>query len=89
MTCHKNALVKLNLDTLTNRHETISLKFAKDGIKYKTLTDLLVKRSETNHREVKKHEAYNVAFANTDRMKDSTVIYLQNLLNEDTNKKTK
>ena len=36
---YENALVKLNLDTLTSRRETISLKFAKDGIKYKTLTD--------------------------------------------------
>ena len=70
--------------------EQISLKFAKDGIKYNTLNDLLFKNENENNliREAKNHEIYNVNFANTERMRKSTIIYLQNLLNKETlNKK--
>ena len=86
---YENALLKLNLDTLASRREKISLKFANDGIINNTLTDLLIKRRENNSniREVKKQETYNVNFANTDRLKQSTIIYLQNLLNQEILKK--
>ena len=65
------------------------MKFANDGIINNTLTDLLIKRRENNSniREVKKQETYNVNFANTDRLKQSTIIYLQNLLNQEKLKK--
>ena len=86
---YEKALLKLNLDTLASRREKISLKFANDGIINNTLTDLLIKRRENNSniREVKKQETYNVNFANTDRLKQSTIIYLQNLLNQEKLKK--
>ena len=86
---YENALLKLNLDTLASRRKKISLKFANDGIMNNTLTDLLMKKREnnTNIREVKKEEKYNVQFANTDRLKNSTIIYLQNLLNQEKFKK--
>ena len=38
-----DGLEKLNLDTLADRREKMSLKFAKDGIKNHTLTDILNK----------------------------------------------
>ena len=83
---YENALLKLNLDTLAYRREQISLKFAKDGIKYNTLNDLLFKNEKENNliREAKNHETYNVNFANTERTRKSTIIYLQNLLNKET-----
>ena len=40
---YENALLKLNLDTLADRRENMSLKFAKDGIKFDTLSDILKK----------------------------------------------
>ena len=86
---YDNALLKLNLDTLAYRREQISLKFAKDGIKYNTLNDLLFKNENENNliQEVKNHETYNVNFANTERTRKSTVIYLQNLLNKEASNK--
>ena len=41
---YEEGLEKLNLDTLSDRREKISLKFAQDGVKFETFTDLLKKR---------------------------------------------
>ena len=79
---YDNALLKLNLDTLESRREKISLKFANDGIKFGTLDDLLLKKQNVLFREAKAQETYNVEFANTERLRKSTVINLQNLLNK-------
>ena len=79
---YDNALLKLNLDTLESRREKISLKFANDGIKFGTLDDLLLKKQNVHFREAKAQETYNVEFANTERLRKSTVINLQNLLNK-------
>ena len=80
---YENALVQLNLDTLADRREKISQKFAIDGIKFNTMSDLLKKKEKNHKMEIKKSEAYDVNFANTERMKKSSIIYLQNLLNND------
>ena len=39
---YENALVKLNLDELAKRREKISLKSAKDCVKFNTMNDLLI-----------------------------------------------
>ena len=80
---YENALIKLNLDTLASRREAISLKFANDGIEHNTLNDLLKKnRRKCKYREVKKQEIYGIKHANTERLRKSTVIYLQSILNK-------
>ena len=70
-------------NTLASRHEAISLKFANDGIEHNTLNDLLKKnRRKCKYREVKKQEIYGIKHANTERLRKSTVIYLQRILNK-------
>ena len=44
--------------------------------------------NEKNHNmETRKEEKYKVEFANTDRKKDSPIIYMQKLLNQNENNK--
>ena len=44
--------------------------------------------NEKNHKmETRKEEKYKVEFAHTDRMKDSPIIYMQKLLNQNENNK--
>ena len=78
-----DGLQKLNLDLLSDRREQISLNFAKDGLKYGTLSDVLKKNENTHDMETRKSEPFDVNFANNERMKKSSVVYLQNLLNNE------
>ena len=80
---YNDALLKLNLDTLAKRRETISLKFAKDGLKFDTLTDLIRKNEKKHPMKIRKSENFNVNFSNTERMKKSSIVYIQNLLNNE------
>ena len=87
---YEDGLEKLNLDTLADRREKMSLKFAKDGIENHTLTDILKNNENFHTMETRYKDQYDVQFANTERLKKSSVIHLQNLLNEDNQKnKTK
>ena len=44
--------------------------------------------NEKNHKmETRREEKYKVEFANTDRKKDSPIIYMQKLLNQNENNK--
>ena len=61
----------------------MSLKFANDGIESNTLNDLLIRNGQkSKFREVKQQEIFRVQYANTERLKKSTVIQLQNQLNK-------
>ena len=79
---YENALLKLNLQTLEARREELCLKFAKDCTKHEKFTDLFPE-NENNHMDTRYHEKYEVLFSNTERMKKSSIIYMQNLLNKE------
>ena len=59
------------------------VKFAKNGIKNNTLKDLFQVTEKTHGMKTRDNDKYKVMFANTDRLKNSSVIMMQNLLNED------
>ena len=61
----------------------LSLEFAKAGLKNKTLTDLFPKQKKHDVIKTRKHENYQVNFANTERLKNSSILYMQNQLNND------
>ena len=80
---YENALIILNLETLENRRKELSRKFAKNGIMNRTLNDLFplkIKKHKMNNRN---KEKYKVDFAHTNRLKNSSVIAMQRLLNEE------
>ena len=80
---YKESLLKVNLHTLEERRETLSLKFAKDCIKYNKLKDLFPENSKDHCMQTRHQEKYKVLHANTDRLKTSSIIQMQNLLNKE------
>ena len=50
------------------------------------MSDLLKKKEKTHNINLRKSEAYEVNFSNRERMKKSSVIYMQNLLNNEKEK---
>ena len=59
------------------------LKFAKSGIKNGKLNDLFPVNEKTHKMKTKDDEKYKVKFANTDRLKNASIITMQNMLNDD------
>ena len=64
------------------------LKFAKSGIKNNTLQDLFPTNDKAHKMKTRNNNKYKVNFANTGRLKNASVITMQNILNEDAKLKT-
>ena len=80
---YESALILLNLDSLQTRRENLNLKFAKTGIRNNKLNDLFPLNDKKHAMKTRKDDKYRVEFANTDRYKNSSIIKMQNMLNED------
>jgi hypothetical protein len=80
---YDNALLKLNMETLKERRTILQLKFAVSGIKHDKLNDLLPIKDKSHEMKTRKYEHYQVDFANTERLKKSSIISMQTQLNED------
>ena len=79
---YTKALNILNLEPLEERRVYLCLKFAQKC----TLNDKTKKMFPTNEKthnmEMRNSEKFQVLHANTERLKKSAVIFMQNLLNE-------
>ena len=80
---YENALTILNLETLENRRKELSRRFANNGIMNGTLNDLFPLNPKKHKMNIRKKEKYKVNFANTGRLKNSSIISMQRLLNEE------
>ena len=80
---YENALLNLNLESLESRRKYLCEKFAKSGIKYNKLQDLFPENNKYRKMETKDQEKYTVRFANKNRLKNSSIVTMQNYLNED------
>ena len=78
---YETALLKLNLQTLEERRKELCLNFAKNSIKNEIFSDLFPTNTVTT--ETRNKEKFIVTRANTDRLRNSSIIYMQNLLNEE------
>ena len=58
-TTYKESLMKLNLDSLSQRRQILCLKFAKAGLKHK---------NKENDMHIRQSEKYQVNFPNTERL---------------------
>ena len=79
---YEDSLQILNLQSLTERRKTLSLKFAKDAVKNGNMNQYFKINKNNHHMKSRSSEKYHVEFANTSRIKNSGIIYMQNLLNE-------
>ena len=82
-TTYEEALLNLNLESLSTRRQSLCLKFAKDGIKHEQLSDLLPMNQKEHNMKTREQEKYFVQFANTKRLKTGSIISMQNYLNDD------
>ena len=83
---YESALLKVDLDDLKTRRENLCLNFAKKCLE-SDKTQELFPLNENNHvMKGRNTEKYQVNFANTDRLKNSSLPYMQKLLNSDVKK---
>ena len=80
-TNYEDALMKLNLDSLHSRRQILCEKFAKSGIKHKKLDDLFPENDIKMKMETRNQEKFVVQFANTERLKKSSIVSMQKQLN--------
>ena len=80
---YEQNLLKLNLQTLEQRRKYLCLKFAKDNIKNDKLRDIFPENKNPNKMKTRHQEAYKVIYSNTNRLKNSSIIDMQHLLNDD------
>ena len=81
-TGYKNALNKLNLPTLSERREQLCLSFAIKCAKNPKTRNMFPLNNKLHAINTRNTEKYQVQHANTERLKSSSIIYMQNLLNQ-------
>ena len=74
---YENALVLSGLKTLKERRKDLCLTFAKRCVKNDKTRDMFPLNNDKT-----KHEKYKVYHANTSRLQNSPIIYMQHLLSE-------
>ena len=79
---YQNALNILNLETLDERRNILCLNFAKRTSKHPKLKKMFPLNEKMHSMKTRKQEKYKVQKAQTERLKRSAVIFMQNLLNE-------
>ena len=80
---YENALLILNLDSIQVSRTTVTLKFAKSGIKNQKLYDLFPQKEKIHNMETRNNEKFELTFANTNRLKNSNIPTMQAYLNDD------
>ena len=79
---YNEALLHLGLQNLELRRKRLSLDFAKRSLADGHFGDLFKKRN-LGDMKLRKRNYYKVTHANTERFKNSPIITMQKLLNED------
>ena len=86
-TDYQNALNILELQTLKERREELCLKFAQKCLSNPKMKVLFPPNNRTHDMKPRSLEHFQILFANTERLKRSPIIYMQTLLNKETERK--
>ena len=78
---YKNALNILELDSLEDRRESLCLEFAKRCLKNEKMKSLFPKNEKSHDMKTRCPEKYEVKYANTERLRNFPILYMQRLLN--------
>ena len=79
---YQNALNRLELLSLDERRQNLSRKFAIKNLNCDKMETYFQDNLKTHIMKTRHPEQHNVTFAHTQRLKDSPIIYMQGLLNE-------
>ena len=83
---YESALELVDLENLSERREQLCLKFAKKCLENKKTENLFPVNKNTHNMKSRMTEKFKVKFAHTERLKQSSIPYMQRLLNSDMNK---
>ena len=79
---YEKRLAKLGLETLSSRRETLCLNFAIKCTKSEKVKNMFPLNEKRHDMETRNEDKFKVQFANTTRLKNSPIVYMQKLLNE-------
>merc|ERR1712208_58434 len=80
---YEDGLLRANLESLKERREKLCKTFAIKCVKSENprVNNIFSKRKTKHGMDLRKDEKYEIKFANTNRLKDSSVPYMQRILN--------
>ena len=78
---YQNALNILDMEKLSDRREELCLSFALKCLKNPKTANMFPENKKTHQMETRDPEKYEVQHAHNERLKNSAIIYMQNLLN--------
>ena len=79
---YSKALIKLDMENLSDRREELCLNFAKKCVKNQKTTHMFPVNKKKHEMDTRNPGKYEVQHAYNDRLKNSAIIYMQNLLND-------
>ena len=80
---YSHSLEVLGLEKFETRRKMLTLRFAKSGIEDGILNDLFPHKSKYHKMETRKEEHYKVTHAHTERFRNSPILTMQRMLNND------
>ena len=82
---YEDGLLRANLESLKERREKLCKSFAIKYVKSEIprINNIFSKRKTKHGMDLRKKEKYEVKFARTNRLKNSSVPYMQRILNTD------
>ena len=78
---YENALNFLEMETLDDRREGLCLEFAKKCLKNEKMRKYFPENKKEHPLVTRYEEEYQIDSANTERLKNSPIIFMQRLLN--------
>ena len=84
---YKDALKLTNLESLDERRDTLSMRFARNCLKNGNFSKLFPLNNQRHGMKVRNPLKYKITKANTERYRTSSIPYMQRLLNDDHKKR--
>ena len=84
---YEQAMKYLDLDTLKQRRIDLNLTFARKCLKSKKMKNLFPPNDGYHNMKTRNHEHFHVTHANTKRLQESPIIYMQDQLNNEIQRK--
>jgi hypothetical protein len=79
---YEQALLEIDLENLDDRRTSLCLTFAKKCCRNPQTSNMFPKNVKMHNMDTRNQELYKVQHANTERLQKSSIIYMQNLMND-------
>ena len=79
---YSHALNTLEIESLADRREVLCIEFAKKCLKNEKMKHFFTQNKKSHPMQTRFEEQFEIDHTNTERLKNSPLIYMQRLLNE-------